>query len=145
LGRNHQLQRLRDSIPVRDLGRRRQCEGWFFNGDDHEVSNSGKFENGSLVLDFDSYAAKLKATVKDGVLEGEYGPMLKKNYPIRATRAVAKPKSNGPAPAPPSVAGQWDLQGVASSKGEKAWRLILRQSGRIFRARFCAWMAIPGR
>src|SRR6266699_5748048 len=104
-------------------------KGWFFNGDDREVSNSGKFENGSLVLDFDSYAAKLKATVKDGVLEGEYGPMLKKSYPIRATRAVAKPKSNGPAPAPPSVAGQWDLQGVASSKGEKAWRLILRQSG----------------
>jgi thiol-disulfide isomerase/thioredoxin len=104
-------------------------KGWFFNGDDREISNNGKFENGSLVLDFDSYAAKLKATVKDGVLEGEYGPMLKKYYPIRATRAVAKPKSNAPAPAPPSVAGQWDLQGVASSKGEKAWRLILRQSG----------------
>jgi thiol-disulfide isomerase/thioredoxin len=29
----------------------------------------------------------------------------------------------------PSIAGQWDLQGVASSKGEKTWRLILRQSG----------------
>jgi len=100
--------------------------GWFFNGDDREISNSGKFESGALTLDFDSYAAKLKATLKDGVLEGEYGPILKKNYPIRATRAVAKPKSNVPAP---SIEGQWDLQDVASSKGEKTWRLILRQSG----------------
>jgi thiol-disulfide isomerase/thioredoxin len=101
-------------------------KGWFFNGDDREISNSGRFESGALALDFDSYAAKLKATVKDGVLEGEYGPILKKNYPIRATRAVAKPNSNVSAP---SIAGQWDLQGVASSKGEKTWRLILRQSG----------------
>jgi thiol-disulfide isomerase/thioredoxin len=102
-------------------------KGWFFNGDDREVSNSGKLENGSLVLNFDSYLAKLTATVKDGVLDGEYGPMLKKNYAVHATRAVAaKPLSKVAAP---SVAGQWDLIGVASSKGEKAWRLILRQSG----------------
>ena len=105
-------------------------KGWFFNGDDREVSNSGKLENGSLVLNFDSYLAKLTATIKDGVLDGEYGPLLKKNYAIHATRAsaarTAKPQSNVAAP---SIAGQWDLLGVASSKGEKAWRLILRQSG----------------
>ena len=107
-------------------------KGWFFNGDDREVSNSGKLENGSLVLNFDSYLAKLTATIRDGVLDGEYGPMLKKNYAIHATRAVPqgaagkKPQSKVAAP---SVAGQWDLIGVASSKGEKAWRLILRQSG----------------
>ncbi len=40
--------------------------GWFFNGDDKEVSNSGKYENGALVLNFDSYAAVLKATVTGG-------------------------------------------------------------------------------
>ena len=101
-------------------------KGWFFNGDEREISTGGKLENGALVLNFDSYAAKLTATVKDGVLEGEYGPTLRKYYPVRATRAVTKPKAQGDAP---SVAGQWDLLGVASSKGEKAWRLILRQSG----------------
>ena len=42
-------------------------KGWFFNGKDKEVSNRGKFENGVLTLDFDSYAAHLKATYKDGV------------------------------------------------------------------------------
>jgi thiol-disulfide isomerase/thioredoxin len=105
-------------------------KGWFFNGDDREVSNSGMIENGSLVLNFDSYLAKLTATIRDGVLDGEYGPLLKKNYAVHATRAVvAKPQSKAAASNVPAVAGQWDLIGVASSKGEKAWRLILRQSG----------------
>ena len=27
-------------------------KGWFFNGDEKEISNSGKFENGSLILNF---------------------------------------------------------------------------------------------
>ena len=104
-------------------------KGWFFNGDDREVSNSGKLENGSLVLNFDSYLAKLTATVKDGVLDGEYGPMLKKNYAVHATLASKKAAKAQSKVAAPAVAGEWNLIGVASSKGEKAWRLILRQSG----------------
>jgi thiol-disulfide isomerase/thioredoxin len=102
-------------------------KGWFFNGDDKEISNSGKLENGALELDFDSYLAKLNATVKDGVIEGEYGPILKKMYRVKATRATGKPAA--PGGSAPSVSGQWDLEGVASSKGEKTWRMILRQSG----------------
>jgi peroxiredoxin len=102
-------------------------KGWFFNGDDKEISNSGKLENGALELDFDSYLAKLTATVKNGVIEGEYGPILKKMYRVTATRATGKPAIAGGSA--PSVSGQWDLEGVASSKGEKTWRLILRQSG----------------
>jgi thiol-disulfide isomerase/thioredoxin len=102
-------------------------KGWFFNGDDKEISNRGKLENGALELDFDSYLAKLTATVKDGVIEGEYGPILKKMYKVTATRATGKPVVAGGSA--PSVSGQWDLEGVASSKGEKTWRMILRQSG----------------
>ncbi len=102
-------------------------KGWFFNGDDKEISNSGKLENGALELDFDSYLAKLNATVKNGVIEGEYGPILKKMYKVRATRATGKPAITGGS-APP-ISGQWDLEGVASSKGEKTWRMVLRQSG----------------
>jgi len=102
-------------------------KGWFFNGDDREISNSGKFENGQLVLDFDSYLAKLTATVKDGVLDGEYGPMLKKMSHVHAVRA-ASVKTQASVKAP-SIAGQWDLENISSSKGEKAWRLVLRQNG----------------
>lgn len=104
-------------------------KGWFFNGKDREVSNSGKLENGSLTLTFDSYLTKLTATVKDGTLDGEYGPLLKKIYRVHAVRATAASPShfNGNAP---HIDGQWDLENVNSSKkGEKTWRLILQQSG----------------
>jgi thiol-disulfide isomerase/thioredoxin len=121
-------------------------KGWFFNGQDREISNSGKLKNGVLELDFDSYLAKLTATVKNGVLEGEYGPILKKMYRVRATRAKAPQPVTPGDPHPflktpplmprrvsgieaPAVSGLWDLEGVASSKGEKTWRMILRQSG----------------
>lgn len=103
-------------------------KGWFFNGNDREVSNRGSLEDGHLVLYFDSYLAKLTATVKDGVLEGEYGPILRKIYKVRATRASDEKDEayNGSAP---QVGGLWDLEGVTSSKGERTWRLILEQSG----------------
>jgi peroxiredoxin len=102
-------------------------KGWFFNGDDKEISNNGKLENGALELDFDSYLAKLTATVKNGVIEGEYGPILKKMYRVTATRATGKAATAGASA--PAISGQWDLEGVASGKGEKTWRMILRQSG----------------
>jgi thiol-disulfide isomerase/thioredoxin len=102
-------------------------KGWFYNGEDREISNAGKFENGKLVLNFDSYLAKLTATVKDGVIDGEYGPILKKMSPVHAVRErAAEPPGTGSVP---KIAGQWDLEGVASSKGEKTWRLLLRQEG----------------
>ena len=102
-------------------------KAWFYNGDDREISNAGRLENGKLVLDFDSYLAKLTATVKDGIIDGEYGPILKKMSHVHAVRAsTSKPKADANAP---NVAGEWTLQGVASSKGEKAWRLLLRQNG----------------
>ncbi len=101
-------------------------KGWFFNGDEKEVSNSGKYENGALVLNFDSYAAVLKATVTAGKLEGIYSSRGKDNA-INATPAVPHAASNAKAP---DISGQWFLENVSSSKGgEKAWRLIVRQKG----------------
>lgn len=101
-------------------------KGWFFNGDDREVSNSGSLENGALTLSFDSYLAKLTGNFRDGAFDGQYGPLLKHTYAVHAVPAVQKPPSQRQAP---SIGGQWDLINVKSGKGEKAWRLILRQSG----------------
>lgn len=100
-------------------------QGWFFNGDDKVLATGGKFQNGDLVLDFGDYAAKLTATLKDGVLTGQYGPMLKKTYPVTARRHQAEVKSTASAP---SIAGLWEVE-VNSGKGEKAWRFIVRQTG----------------
>jgi thiol-disulfide isomerase/thioredoxin len=98
-------------------------QGWLFNGEDKVVASGGSFQNGSLVLNFDSYAAKLEAKLQDGALVGQYGPMLKKTYPVAAHRHQAAAKSNASAP---SINGLWEV-GVKSAKGEQAWRLIVQQ------------------
>ena len=98
--------------------------GWFFNGDEHENSTGGKFENGSLVLSFDTYASVLKATLKDGALDGEY-TARGKPLPIHAVRAVPESPSVERAP---DISGIWYLEGVNSTKkGEKAWVFVVRQ------------------
>ena len=102
-------------------------KGWFFNGEEHESSTGGAFENGSLVLNFDSYVSVLKATVKNGVLDGEYTSRRGTPLPIHAVRAVPQRPSKVKAP---NISGLWYLEGVTSRKhDEKAWQLILRQKG----------------
>lgn len=117
-------------------------KGWFFNGEEHENSTGGKFENNSLVLNFDSYASVLKATLKNGVLEGEYSSTARPTgsdapagrsggpgapLPFRAVRYVPEPRSNVQAP---DISGLWYLENVRSSKhDEKAWQFIVEQQG----------------
>ena len=101
-------------------------KGWFFNGEERETSTGGNFENGWLVLNFDSYASTLKATLRNGVLDGEY-VQRGKALPIHAVRAISKPSSKVKAP---DISGLWYLQGVASSKrDEKAWQFVVEQRG----------------
>jgi peroxiredoxin len=99
-------------------------QGCFFNGDDKVLSTSGRLQNGALVLDFAHYATELRATLKEGLLEGEYASP-RKTYAFKARPYVAQPQSEG---AVPSIDGLWEI-GVQSPKGESAWRLIVRQSG----------------
>jgi thiol-disulfide isomerase/thioredoxin len=100
-------------------------QGWLFNGDDEVVASGASFHDGTLVLNFDSYAAKLEAKLQDGALVGQYGPMLKKIYPITARRHPAASFLQGNLSVP-SINGLWEVP-VKSSKGELAWRLIVRQ------------------
>jgi thiol-disulfide isomerase/thioredoxin len=101
-------------------------KGWFFNGDGHENSTGGEFKNGSLTLNFDTYAAVLKATVKEGVLDGEY-TSRGKGLPIHAVRDTGPSKENGRTP---DISGTWYLEDVHSSKkGEQAWTFIVKQTG----------------
>jgi thiol-disulfide isomerase/thioredoxin len=101
-------------------------KGWFFNGDEKEVSTGGKFENNLLVLNFDSYASVLQATLSDGSLDGTY-TQRGQTLPIHAVRAFAKPEPERKAP---NISGVWYLQGVKSSKhDEKAWQFVVQQHG----------------
>jgi thiol-disulfide isomerase/thioredoxin len=98
--------------------------GWFFNGDEKVVSTGGRFENGSLVLNFDHYATSVDAAIVNGRLVGTYN-RARGFYPFYARRFAPSPEFPTDVP---SIAGVWHI-GRNSDKGENAWRLIVRQSG----------------
>src|SRR5258708_30127456 len=101
-------------------------KGSFFNGDEKITSTTGAFQNGSLTLSFDEYGTSLDATLKDGVLDGEYARGTRgAPSPFHAKRFVPAQTSESSVPA---IAGLWNIQ-TKSSKGESAWHLIVRQSG----------------
>jgi thiol-disulfide isomerase/thioredoxin len=99
--------------------------GSFFNGDEKVTSTGGKYENGSLKLNFDHYATALEAALVDGRLAGIYNRGAS-YYPFYAKRFAP------PAAFPnevPAIDGLWTIGSVNSNKGESAWRFIVRQSG----------------
>lgn len=99
--------------------------GWFFNGDEKVLSTGGKFENGSLVLNFDHYATALEASLVNGRLAGTYN-RASGFYPFYAKRFAPSTAFPNEVPA---IDGLWQIGGVRSNKGESAWRFIVRQSG----------------
>jgi peroxiredoxin len=107
-------------------GQGSNIKGWFFNGDERYESTSGTFENGTLVLHWDYYNARLEAMLKDGALEGRYERIGRVNYPFRARRYAPAPAATRDVP---QIAGQWELHEIKSTKGESAWRLLVRQAG----------------
>ena len=109
-------------------------QGWFFNGDQKVRSTSGHFEDGKLILNFDIYASRLEATLKDGVLEGQYGRYSAATHNItrgssfRAT--IYRPQPKAAAADAPSIDGLWEIPLSESRKhGESSWRFIVSQSG----------------
>ena len=99
--------------------------GWFFNGDEKVVSTGGKFENGSLLLNFDHYATAVDASLVNGRLAGTYN-RASGFYPFYAKRFAPSPAFPNEVPA---IDGLWQIGGVRSNKGESAWRFIVRQAG----------------
>ncbi|MBZ5622111.1 MAG: TlpA family protein disulfide reductase [Acidobacteriia bacterium] len=96
----------------------------FFNGYEKVTSTSGRFENAALVASFDYYNSKLEAAWKDGRLQGAYR-RDGRTYPFQAKRFSPSLLTGADVPA---ISGLWEV-GLQSSKGESAWRLIVRQSG----------------
>jgi thiol-disulfide isomerase/thioredoxin len=111
--------------------------GWFFNGDERVVSDSGSFESGRLLLEFPAYGRRIDAQLgTDGLLNGSYGPPAAgstlRTYPFAARRApaahaTARVKA-------PSIEGLWIVTAEGGKAGEKSWRFIVHQSGPSVRA-----------
>ncbi len=100
------------------------ASGAFFNGEERVPSTGGTFDGATLLLRFDHYATKLEAKLENGVLTGTYG-RPSRQYVFQAKRFVPSPLTKEDVPA---IAGNWVIP-TKSSKGENAWRLIVRQSG----------------
>lgn len=97
--------------------------GTFFNGELRITSTAGRFEDDTLSLAFEQYAATIEATYADGRLAGEY-VRGRRVYPF-AARPATPPEMTADAP---SIGGVWIIP-TESNKGEKAWRFIVRQTG----------------
>ncbi len=120
----------RIAFPVEFTQRGAAITGAFFNGDERVTSTSGRLAGDSLTLNFDHYATRLTATVKNGVVKGTYGNTRYGYHDFEAhvhqpSSAADAHTSNAQAP---HIAGVWVIP-TESSKGEHAWRLIIQQKG----------------
>ena len=82
------------------------------------ASTGGHFHDGTLDIEFASYASKLDAKLNGGELRGTIGAL-----PFTAKRHVAVADQTANAP---KIDGVWEVP-IDSAKGEKAWRLIVQQ------------------
>src|SRR5450631_2754545 len=122
-----QINGVETPFPLEISGSGANVTASFFNGEDRYASTQGRFENGKLVLNWDYYAATLEATLKDGVLEGQYAGTrrMKGPFAIRAMRAAAA-KPAAVSAMVPSIDGLWEIPNK-SGKGELAWRFVVQQ------------------
>jgi thiol-disulfide isomerase/thioredoxin len=106
-------------------------KGTLYDGfDPYENTTSATFQDGKLVLSIEHYLTTITATVQDGQLSGNVVTQNRGSsaqYGFQAARYVK------PAVTPtdvPSIAGSWEIPlETPSSKGEKAFRFIVKQNG----------------
>ncbi|MEJ1963478.1 MAG: hypothetical protein WDO56_18735 [Gammaproteobacteria bacterium] len=96
----------------------------------YEDTTSASFKDGELTLNIEHYLTTISAKFEGGKL---VGTVVAQNRENRADyKFVATPHVDAPAGAvnAPSIAGSWEIPLEApSSKGEKAFRLIVDQKG----------------
>jgi thiol-disulfide isomerase/thioredoxin len=116
--------------------------GRLYNGADTESTTSARVENSTVELKFEHYLTTITANLKDGELDGKL--VVQRRSPINITPGAYKPTASdtvnpfhatryvAPTAAAvanvPSIDGVWEIP-HESPKGEKAWRLIVKQTG----------------
>ena len=107
-------------------------KGTFYDGfRPYETTTNASFKDGKLVLKAEHYLTTINATLQDGALVGDTqlaGPGYSIKYGFRAVRHVDA--SAATAKNVPSIEGAWEIPlDSPSSKGEKAFRLVVEQKG----------------
>jgi hypothetical protein len=117
--------------------------GKLFNGtEDFETTSSARIDNGTVQLNFEHYLTNITASLQGGELDGQLtvtrrgainitpGAAPSKPHdtvsPFHARRYVAPTAAQNASA--PSIDGLWELP-HESPKGEKSWRLIVKQTG----------------
>ena len=107
----------------------RDVVGFFFEGSRKVASTSGRFENGTLTLEYDFLNTVLDARVEGDQLRGTYRNKRPNSRPMEfhARRFGALAAATRRAP---QVGGEWVMYRTAqdTSKLDVSWRLHLQQS-----------------
>jgi thiol-disulfide isomerase/thioredoxin len=122
-------------IPFRlDIsGSGQTLKGTFYDGlRPYDGTTNASFQDGKLTLEAEHYLTAIHATLVNGALVGDttlQGPGYGIKYGFRAVRHVDAPAAAASAGVP-AIAGSWVVPlSSPSSKGEKAFRLVVRQNG----------------
>jgi thiol-disulfide isomerase/thioredoxin len=113
------------------LGAGPTLKGVLYDGfEPYDGTSSATFEDGKLVLSIEHYLTTITATVKEGQLTGSVVMQSRAQateYGFRARRYATPAAAAVDAP---TIAGSWEIPlDTPSSKGEKAFRFIVRQKG----------------
>jgi thiol-disulfide isomerase/thioredoxin len=117
--------------------------GKLFDGDEaHETTSSASVANGTVQLNFEHYLTSITASLKDQELDGQL--TVRHRSPINITPGANSEEAHdyvsafhakryvaptvAEAANAPSIDGVWELP-HDSPKGEKSWRLIIKQKG----------------
>jgi thiol-disulfide isomerase/thioredoxin len=108
-------------------------KGTFYDGfKPYDATTSVTFKDGKLILKAEHYLTTITAQLKNGELVGDttlVGPGYSIEYGFHAVRHVDAAALASAASAP-NIAGSWEIPlDSPSSKGEKAFRLIIQQDG----------------
>jgi hypothetical protein len=106
-------------------------KGTLYDGfNPYEGTTSASYQDGKLVLNIEHYLTTISASLKDGKLVRTVVSQSRAQateYAFEASRYA--PSSSSPHDVP-SIAGSWEIPlDTPSSKGEKAFRFIVKQQG----------------
>jgi hypothetical protein len=106
-------------------------KGIFYDGfRPYDGTTSATFQDGELVLKVEHYLTTITATLKDGQLVGNMVSQSRDSTAEYAFQAKRHVDGTNTAADVPSIAGSWIIPlDSLSSKGEKAFRLIVQQHG----------------
>jgi len=108
-----------------------KVQGVFYDGfKPYDGTTSASYKDGKLTLNVEHYLTTINASFKDGALDGSAVALNRETsaqYSFHATRHVETAAADVKAP---SIAGTYVIPlDAPSSKGEKAFRLIVQQQG----------------